>query len=350
MALRRRAEEFCKRTGKKLVAQLPEEALGWDDRETDLWFHTDGDFHPREALADGWAFTPAHDGKKGRISVICVTTSDRDRFHELLLWNFQCQQFEDKELVVVETYIHEPSSFLAGKAAWMGNMKLISLPRSPEEDISIGVKRNVACHVASGEHIAHFDDDDIYAPNYLTTMSARFDQIDEPKVIKLQAWHVGNAETGTFGYADPARHGRRKHMSRNAPELQLGLYGFGFTLFYLRSVALEMPFPDEDLGEDFDWCMKLIKTYDNRAVFLIPEEDGLVIHVEHGDNLQDSAPFMLRELPISEIKNLHVSKSPGFTAFLKHAEATLKSESLPPHLAGAITASENMSKVDQSAE
>lgn len=279
--------------------------------------------------------------------MICVTTSGRDRFHELLLWNFQCQQYEDKELVVVETYIHEPSSFLAGKAAWMGNMKLISLPRSPEEDVSIGTKRNIACHVASGEFIAHFDDDDIYAPIYLKTMSERFYQIDEPKVIKLQAWHVGNAELGTFGYVDPARHGRRKHISRKSPEIQLGLYGFGFSLFYLRSVAMEMPFPDEDHGEDFDWCMKLIETYDNRAVFLIPEDDGLVLHVEHGDNVQDSTPFMLRELPMREIKNLHVSKAPGFHAFMKHAQATAKSESLPPHLAGAITASENGASVDQ---
>jgi len=337
--------------------------LDWDDREADLWFYTDGDFHPREMRSDGWVPTPAHAGQQGRISVICVTTSDRDRFHELLLWNFQCQHFDDKELIVVETYVDEPSSFLAGKAAWMSNMKLISLPRPPAEDLSIGTKRNLACHVASGETIAHFDDDDIYAPSYLITMSARFDEINEPKVVKLQSWHVGNAELGTFGYADPARHGRRNHKSRNSPDIQLGLYGFGFNLFYLRSVALEMPFPDEDVGEDYDWCMKLLKTYGKRAVILLPEDDGIVLHVEHGDNVTDSKPFIFRDISLSEIKNLHVSKSPGFGAFLKHVEvtslATRMAESevtpvkpeggLPPHLAGAIAASEIANKPDQRA-
>eukprot|EP00930_Biecheleria_cincta_P072724 TRINITY_DN60080_c0_g1_i1.p1 TRINITY_DN60080_c0_g1~~TRINITY_DN60080_c0_g1_i1.p1 ORF type:complete len:382 (+),score=63.05 TRINITY_DN60080_c0_g1_i1:46-1191(+) len=357
MSLKRRADEFCQRTGRKRCAQLPEEALDWDDREADLWFYTDGDFHPREMLSDGWAPTPAAGAQKGRISVICVTTSDRDRFHELLLWNFQCQHFDDKELVVVETYVDEPSSFLAGKAAWMSNMKLISLPRPPGEDLSIGTKRNLACHVASGELIAHFDDDDIYAPSYLITMVSRFDELHDPKVIKLQSWHVGNAELGTFGYADPARHGRRCHKSRNSPDIQIGLYGFGFSLVYLRAVALEMPFPDEDVGEDYDWCLKLLKIHGKRAVILIPEDDGLVLHVEHGENVTDCKPFIFRDIPMSEVKNLHVSKSPGFGAFLKHVEVTTlanrkaesevkpdKSEGLPPHLAGAIAASEMRNK------
>lgn len=355
MSLKRRADEFCTRTGRKRCAQLPEEALDWDDREADLWFYTDGDFHPREMLSDGWAPTPAHGSVKGRISVICVTTSDRDRFHELLLWNFQCQQFDDKELIVVETYVDEPSSFLASKAALLSDMKLVSLPRPPAEDLSIGTKRNLACHVASGKMIAHFDDDDIYAPNYLITMNARFDELHEAKAVKLQSWHVGNAEAGTFGYADPARHGRRNHKSRKSEEVQIGLYGFGFTLFYLRSVALEIPFPDEDVGEDFDWCRMLLKTYGARGVILIPEDDGLVLHVEHGENVTDSKPFIFRDIPMSEVNNLHVSRSPGFTAFMKHVEVTamaarqaatelenkpVKPEGLPPHLAGAIAASE----------
>jgi len=39
--------------------------------------------------------------------------------------------------------------------------------------ISIGVKRNIACFLARGQVIAHFDDDDLYAPEYLDFMIAQ---------------------------------------------------------------------------------------------------------------------------------------------------------------------------------
>ncbi len=35
---------------------------------------------------------------------------------------------------------------------------------------SLGLKRNVAIELAAGEIIAHFDDDDLYAPGYLSWM------------------------------------------------------------------------------------------------------------------------------------------------------------------------------------
>ena len=80
-----------------------------------------------------------------------------------------------QELIVVETYEDEPSSFLSGKAAWNSNMKVISrsdlavmrtsfalclfarhhgnwssgffqgLQRLPGDDLSIGVKRRKSC-------------------------------------------------------------------------------------------------------------------------------------------------------------------------------------------------------------
>ena len=37
---------------------------------------------------------------------------------------------------------------------------------------SVGVKRNLACEHAEGELIAHFDDDDWYAPNRLSIQVA----------------------------------------------------------------------------------------------------------------------------------------------------------------------------------
>ena len=39
---------------------------------------------------------------------------------------------------------------------------------------------------------------------------------------------------------------------------RLSVLRFGFTLFYQREAALTIPFPDKNLGEDYDWCMDLI--------------------------------------------------------------------------------------------
>eukprot|EP00439_Symbiodinium_sp_Y106_P031769 s7596_g3.t2 len=130
---------------RKRCVHLPEEALDWDERECDLWFYTDGDFHPREPTAGNWQYCRGKESQPGRVSVITVTTGERHRFHELLFWNFQCQVWDDKDLIVVETYEDEPSSFLSGKAAWNSNMKVISLQRLPGDDLSIGVKRRKSC-------------------------------------------------------------------------------------------------------------------------------------------------------------------------------------------------------------
>ncbi|CAJ1447404.1 unnamed protein product [Effrenium voratum] len=325
MSLRERADRFCESTGRKRCVQLPEEALGWDERECDLWFYSDGDFNPREAPAGNWQFVGAK-GQPGRISVVTVTTGDRHRFHELLFWNFQCQAWEDKELVVVETYEDEPSSFLSGKAAWASNMRIISLQRLPGDDLSIGVKRNIGVHAASGEFVAHFDDDDLYAPGYLPFMSNRLSHFEGAAALKLSSWHVGNAEVGAFGFCDAARLGRRRHMSRRTPEVKCGLYSFGFTLFYQREAALTIPFPDKNLGEDYDWCMDLIAKLGQKSLALMPDEFGVCLHVQHGDNVSDIDPFVYAEVPLSEVKSLKVVESPGFPSFIKLAELVVKVE------------------------
>jgi len=40
--------------------------------------------------------------------------------------------------------------------------------RPPGEDFSVGLKRNMTLHLASGQFIVNFDDDDIYAASYVS--------------------------------------------------------------------------------------------------------------------------------------------------------------------------------------
>merc|ERR1719221_1224295 len=95
----------------------------------------------------------------------------RQDLHEQLYAVFDAQDWPDKELVIIETYIKRPSPFFTGKAEEDSRVVFHSMPiQDKDNDFSIGLKRNMGIHLASGDWIAHFDDDDLYSPSYLTSM------------------------------------------------------------------------------------------------------------------------------------------------------------------------------------
>merc|ERR1719254_336528 len=102
---------------------------------------------------------------------------------------------------------------------------------------SLGLKRNIACYLANGVAIAQFDDDDLYAQNYLTWMWSKLQEATlphehsvgkdfPPAAMKLTEWHLLDVASSNFGYLDaesddmiPANHQRG------------WLYGWGFSYF-----------------------------------------------------------------------------------------------------------------------
>jgi len=128
-------------------------------------------------------------------------------------------------------------------------------------------------------------------------------------------------------------------MSRKTPEVKIGLYSFGFSLIYHRQVALQLPFSDKNLGEDYDWCVALTEKFGQLSLALMPDEFGVCLHVQHGDNVSDIDPFVYTDVPLKEIRTLKVVESPGFPSFIKLAELVARVEEarqggiLPPKLA-----------------
>merc|ERR1740121_1682571 len=49
---------------------------------------------------------------------------------------------------------------------------------------SLGLKRNVAAALAAGRYIAHFDDDDLYSPDYLQYMVRQLEKQVEKHTVK----------------------------------------------------------------------------------------------------------------------------------------------------------------------
>jgi len=341
---------------------LPQDALEWDDFECALYFRTFGMFHPRRALKEHGrrhsqplrpvSFrevvldrdlpeeedAPRHQsGTKGRVSVIVPTVEARRSFHESLWESFQEQKWQDKELIVVETYHTRPSGFLSelaredprvtyicfrrrlpnGKQAESADRRPLLGGRNEQYDFSVGLKRNIAVYLASGEFVAHFDDDDLYSPNYLTATVKKLKSA-KATALKLSTWFVLDLKDGAITQCDPMSQGILPGYRRCAdqPEKEKRLYGCGFSYVYRRSVVLSTPFKDANTGEDADFMSRILNEGGKPAVALLKDTEGIALHIQHGKNLAECVPA--RDVDDwAQIEKLEFAGCPGFKRYLE---------------------------------
>ena len=103
-----------------------------------------------------------------RVSCISPTTPERHLFHEIALYRcFSAQTHPDLELIVVDTGA-TPSPFFTSPT--FRDARVTYLYQEAHQ--TIGEKRNLAIQHATGDIICHFDDDDLYAPEYISRMVA----------------------------------------------------------------------------------------------------------------------------------------------------------------------------------
>lgn len=316
-----RAENFCLQTGRSGCVALPREALEWDDRECDIYFRTDGSFHARNTVGIFRKPLPSAEhhlrsSVPGRVSVTVPTIESRQVYHELLWLCFEAQDWPDKELVVIETYHEYPSVFMVQKAQEDSRVQFLSFKQEPEEDWSIGVKRNMAIHLSTGEFIAHFDDDDLYANNYLSLMLRDLRSDKQAKAVKLASWYTANVVAGTFWLCDPIRLSREQSLAQSNALVKCQLYGFGFSYIYRRSAALEMPFEDLSGGEDFKFVSQLLDSLGNHSVGLVDDIQGVCLHLQHLCNLSDTKVCKFKDISLEDVCKLEVAKSQAFTVYM----------------------------------
>ena len=187
----------------------------------------------------------------GRVSVVTPTTASRSRFHPQLWQCFIDQTHPDKELVVVETHHGEPSTFLQQMAAQDERLKYIPIYRPHGADLSVGVKRNLTCLLASGQYIVNFDDDDLYADRYVEYMVGEM-QEKSLAALTLSGWNNWFEAWGTAGYSGP-----NSWDPEDQKEMDEILYGYGFSYAHLRVMAQFFPYPDLRFAEDAPFMLKL---------------------------------------------------------------------------------------------
>jgi len=195
--------------------------------------------------------------------VSCIMpTYNRRPFVPLALESFRRQSYPNTELIVVDDGEDAVGDLCTG----VPRVRYIRLRRRA----SIGAKRNVACGEARGEVIAHWDDDDWYAPDRL----------------RYQAEPILSGETDLTGLVGS--------LVMELPDCQFwtiqpNLHAtmfvgdvHGGTLAFRRSLLERgVRYPESNLAED----AALLRQAVRRGMRLSRlDNDGLFVYVRHGRN------------------------------------------------------------------
>lgn len=200
--------------------------------------------------------------------VSCIMpTADRRRFVTLALQRFAEQDWPARELIIVD----DGSDSVADLVVQPGVRHIRLTGRH-----SLGAKRNLACHEARGAIIAHWDDDDWYAPDRLRRQIAPILRGDAA-LTGLTMRHLLQLSSGEFWTASDDLH-RRMFVGDVS----------GGTLVFRRSLfAGGLRYPDTNLAED----AALIRAATARGHVLERIENlGTYVYVRHNTNAWQFEP------------------------------------------------------------
>lgn len=188
--------------------------------------------------------------------VSCIMpTYNRRQFVPHALHYFQCQDYPNRELIVLDDGTDPIEDLIPDDNA----IRYVRLPKR----LPLGTKRNRACELAGGEIIAHWDDDDWMAPWRLS----------------YQVEHLLNSEAGLCGLANPyfldleADRAWQYRYTGKRPWVA------GGTMAYHRRVWEARPFDPVNDGEDTRFVWRL-----NAGQVLALDDSSFYIAFLHGAN------------------------------------------------------------------
>ena len=225
------------------------------------------------ALAPALAPPPACNSPL--VSVVTPTTASRHWCHEQLYACFCSQSWPNKELIILDDG-PEPSPWFRH----IDDGRVRYMHRSPTAETShetLGEKRNRLNREAQGSIIAHFDDDDLYLPGYLTRMvGALLSDALPADFVTLASWHhLAAAEDRIYIY-NAASDCQAGHHSRT--------WGYGFSYCYTATLAREVPFLPCNHGEDYGLCVQAARQGFRCVAFDDSTPPCTVLHIGHGSN------------------------------------------------------------------
>lgn len=167
---------------------------------------------------------------------------------------------------------------------------------------SIGAKRNWLAEQAQSPVIAHFDDDDYYAPEYLKTMLEHLSR-NGADMVKFSAWFLYSQRHRQFAYWDTNLTTGLAHRigkegvtpliisEEDGKALEGNYAGFGYTYVYRRSIWQAIRFPDINFAEDQGFADAVIAAGCRFAHFR--ETEGLCMQIMRADGVSVAWPQWL---------------------------------------------------------
>ncbi|HDR3908615.1 MULTISPECIES: glycosyltransferase [Bacillus] len=114
-------------------------------------------------------------------NVSVVTCTNKPQFIENIILNYINQTWINKELILILNKNDLDIHYYQEKTTQYKNIFIYQLP----EETSLGRCYNFAAKKTNYDYIATFDDDDFYAPNYITDLMHAFQYTDADIVGKL---------------------------------------------------------------------------------------------------------------------------------------------------------------------
>lgn len=214
---------------------------------------------------------------------IITPTAGRARFLSALARCVAQQQVDWEWLVLDDS--PTPDEFMQALAAQDARVRYWHSPTR----LSIGAKRGRLVAAARGELIAHFDDDDYYAPEYLAGM-AREAAEHGADLVKLAAFFMYAPGADLLGWVD-LRAPAGPHYMATATGAELVeprdvmpisddfVLCYGFSYVYRRALAAGLGFADVNLGEDDHFIRAVVRT--GHHVVAIDDVHASCLHVIH---------------------------------------------------------------------
>jgi glycosyltransferase involved in cell wall biosynthesis len=196
--------------------------------------------------------------------VSCIMpTANRQKFIPMAIQYFSNQDYPNKELIIVDD----------------GSQSIKPLiPDHPQIKFfyteplgTIGIKRNYAIEKADGEIIMHWDDDDYYAPDWISS--------------QIEVHNNSGADlTGlnrVFFYSPSVN---KRWMYEDTDEEKPWICGA--TMSYKKSLWQDHPFVDLQVGEDYDFVWNcggkiVASNYINGFVAILHPHNTSIKPVEH---------------------------------------------------------------------
>jgi glycosyltransferase involved in cell wall biosynthesis len=206
---------------------------GWQRAAEPALPTADRAFYAASSPASGGGRAPAAQ-LEPRITCI-MPTANRRRYVPRAIRYFLRQDYPNRELIVVDDGGEAVADLVPADA----RIRYLRLDRPR----SLGAKRNLACDAASGDLIAHWDDDDWMAPWRLSYQAQQLLAADAQVCGVDQLLCLAERGDAAWQYVYPR--GRPPWVA-------------GGTLCYARSFWQTHPFPELSVGEDnhFVWSSR----------------------------------------------------------------------------------------------